>query len=122
LSDSRRGLQQAFIPEAQINILRSYAWQRDRWLADAGRAMQHMQQTLNAPEERRTGLIQASNRAISIPSWVMAGSIELMSRSSKSILSPSSLILRSSGCRSTSIRLCSSSIGVRLTSNRPVES
>jgi transposase len=37
-------LKQAFVPEAQIATLRSYVRQRDRWVTEAGRAIQHMQQ------------------------------------------------------------------------------
>lgn len=39
-------LKQAFLPSGEIATLRSYMRQRDRWVADAARAIQHMQQAL----------------------------------------------------------------------------
>jgi hypothetical protein len=50
-------LKQAFIPEAQIATLRSYVRQRDRWVADAGRAIQHMQQALELMNIKLTEVV-----------------------------------------------------------------
>lgn len=50
-------LKQAFVPEAQISTLRSYARQRDRWVADAGRAIQHMQQALELMNVKLTEVV-----------------------------------------------------------------
>lgn len=50
-------LKQAFIPEAQIATLRSYVRQRDRWVTDAGRAIQHMQQALELMNVKLTEVV-----------------------------------------------------------------
>jgi transposase len=50
-------LKQAFLPEAQIATLRSYMRQRDRWVADAGRAIQHMQQALELMNVKLTEVV-----------------------------------------------------------------
>jgi transposase len=50
-------LKQAFVPEAQISTLRSYVRQRDRWVADAGRAIQHMQQALELMNVKLTEVV-----------------------------------------------------------------
>lgn len=50
-------LKQAFVPEAQIATLRSYVRQRDRWVADAGRAIQHMQQALELMNVKLTEVV-----------------------------------------------------------------
>lgn len=50
-------LKQAFVPEAQIATLRSYVRQRDRWVADAGRAIQHMQQALELMNIKLTEVV-----------------------------------------------------------------
>src|SRR5262249_52917197 len=44
-------------PEAQIMILRSYVRQRDRWVADAARAIQHMQQALELMNIKLTEVV-----------------------------------------------------------------
>lgn len=51
-------LKQAFVPEARIATLRSYVRQRDRWVADAGRAIQHMQQALELMNVKLTEVIR----------------------------------------------------------------
>jgi transposase len=50
-------LKQAFVPEVQIATLRSYVRQRDRWVADAGRAIQHMQQALELMNLKLTEVV-----------------------------------------------------------------
>ena len=50
-------LKQAFLPDAQIATLRSYVRQRDRWVADAGRAIQHMQQALELMNVKLTEVV-----------------------------------------------------------------
>lgn len=50
-------LKQAFVPEARIATLRSYVRQRDRWVADAGRAIQHMQQALELMNVKLTEVV-----------------------------------------------------------------
>lgn len=50
-------LKQAFLPDAQVTTLRSYMRQRDRWVADAGRAIQHMQQALELMNVKLTEVV-----------------------------------------------------------------
>lgn len=50
-------LKQAFVPGAEIATLRSYVRQRDRWVADAGRAIQHMQQALELMNVKLTEVV-----------------------------------------------------------------
>jgi transposase len=50
-------LKPAFLPEAEIATLRSYMRQRDRWVADAGRAIQHMQQALELMNVKLTEVV-----------------------------------------------------------------
>lgn len=50
-------LKQAFIPDAQIGTLRSYLRQRDRWVTDASRAIQHMQQALELMNVKLTEVV-----------------------------------------------------------------
>jgi transposase len=50
-------LKQAFLPEAQIATMRSYMRQRDRWVAEAGRAIQHMQQALELMNVKLTEVV-----------------------------------------------------------------
>ncbi len=50
-------LRPAFLPEAEIATLRSYMRQRDRWVADAGRAIQHMQQALELMNVKLTEVV-----------------------------------------------------------------
>lgn len=50
-------LKQAFVPEARTATLRSYVRQRDRWVADAGRAIQHMQQALELMNVKLTEVV-----------------------------------------------------------------
>jgi transposase len=50
-------LKRAFIPEAEIATLRAYMRQRDRWVADAGRAIQHMQQALELMNVKLTEVV-----------------------------------------------------------------
>jgi transposase len=50
-------LKQAFVPEAQIATLRSYVRQRDRWVVDASRAIQHMQQALELMNVKLTEVV-----------------------------------------------------------------
>jgi transposase len=50
-------LRQAFVPEAQIATLRSYVRQRDRWVTEAGRAIQHMQQALELMNVKLTEVV-----------------------------------------------------------------
>ncbi len=51
-------LKQAFIPEAKIATLRSYVRQRDRWVTDAARAIQHMQQALELMNVKLTEVVK----------------------------------------------------------------
>ena len=50
-------LKQAFVPEAQIATLRSYVRQRDRWVTEAGRSIQHMQQALELMNVKLTEVV-----------------------------------------------------------------
>jgi len=50
-------LKQAFLPTAQIATLRAYMRQRDRWVAEAGRAIQHMQQALELMNVKLTEVV-----------------------------------------------------------------
>ena len=50
-------LKPAFLPEAEIGALRSYMRQRDRWVADAARAIQHMQQALELMNVKLTEVV-----------------------------------------------------------------
>ncbi len=50
-------LKRAFIPEAEIATLRAYMRQRDRWVADAGRSVQHMQQALELMNVKLTEVV-----------------------------------------------------------------
>lgn len=50
-------LKEAFLPQTQIATLRSYMRQRDRWVADAGRAIQHMQQALELMNVKLTEVV-----------------------------------------------------------------
>jgi transposase len=50
-------LKQAFLPGAEIATLRSYMRQRDRWVADAARAIQHMQQALELMNVKLTEVV-----------------------------------------------------------------
>ena len=50
-------LKKAFVPEAEIATLRSYVRQRERWVADAGRAIQHMQQALELMNVKLTEVV-----------------------------------------------------------------
>lgn len=50
-------LKPAFVPEAQIATLRSYMRQRERWVSDAARAIQHMQQALELMNVKLTEVV-----------------------------------------------------------------
>jgi len=50
-------LKQAFIPGVEVATLRSYVRQRDRWVADAARAIQHMQQALELMNVKLTEVV-----------------------------------------------------------------
>ncbi len=50
-------LKPAFLPEADIATLRSYMRQRNRWVADAARAIQHMQQALELMNVKLTEVV-----------------------------------------------------------------
>lgn len=50
-------LKRAFVPGAEIVTLRSYVRQRDRWVADAARAIQHMQQALELMNIKLTEVV-----------------------------------------------------------------
>jgi transposase len=68
-------LKQAFVPEAQIATLRSYVRQRDRWVADAGRAIQHMQQALELMNLKLTEVVSdiTGTTGMSIIDSILAG-------------------------------------------------
>lgn len=68
-------LKQAFIPEAQIATLRSYVRQRDRWVADAGRAIQHMQQALELMNVKLTEVVSdiTGTTGLAIIDSILAG-------------------------------------------------
>jgi transposase len=50
-------LKQAFLPAAEIATLRAYMRQRDRWVTEAGRAIQHMQQALELMNVKLTEVV-----------------------------------------------------------------
>ncbi len=50
-------LKRAFIPGAEIATLRSYMRQRDRWVTDASRSIQHMQQALELMNVKLTEVV-----------------------------------------------------------------
>lgn len=50
-------LKPAFIPHEDIETLRAYMRQRDRWVADAGRAVQHMQQAMELMNIKLTEVV-----------------------------------------------------------------
>lgn len=50
-------LKPAFLPAAEIATLRSYMRQRDRWVSDAARAIQHMQQALELMNVKLTEVV-----------------------------------------------------------------
>ena len=50
-------LKPAFLPAADIATLRSYMRQRDRWVTDAARAIQHMQQALELMNVKLTEVV-----------------------------------------------------------------
>jgi transposase len=50
-------LKQAFLPTAEIATLRAYMRQRERWVADAARAIQHMQQALELMNIKLTEVV-----------------------------------------------------------------
>lgn len=68
-------LKQAFLPDAQIATLRSYVRQRDRWVADAGRAIQHMQQALELMNVKLTEVVSEITGAtgLAIIDSILAG-------------------------------------------------
>jgi hypothetical protein len=68
-------LKQAFIPEAQIATLRSYVRQRDRWVADAARAIQHMQQALELMNVKLTEVVSdiTGTTGLAIIDSILAG-------------------------------------------------
>ena len=51
-------LKPAFIPEEEVGMLRAYMRQRERWVADAGRAIQHMQQALELMNVKLTEVVR----------------------------------------------------------------
>lgn len=68
-------LKQAFVPEAQIATLRSYVRQRDRWVADAARAIQHMQQALELMNVKLTEVVSdiTGDTGLAIIDNILAG-------------------------------------------------
>lgn len=50
-------LKQAFLPAAEVATLRAYMRQRDRWVTEAGRAIQHMQQALELMNVKLTEVV-----------------------------------------------------------------
>lgn len=68
-------LKQAFVPEAQIATLRSYVRQRDRWVADAARAIQHMQQALELMNVKLTEVVSdiTGTTGLAIIDSILAG-------------------------------------------------
>lgn len=68
-------LKQAFVPEAQTATLRSYVRQRDRWVAEAGRAIQHMQQALELMNIKLTEVVSdiTGTTGMAIIDSVLAG-------------------------------------------------
>jgi len=51
-------LKPAFIPDETVSELRAYMRQRERWVADAGRAVQHMQQALELMNVKLTEVVR----------------------------------------------------------------
>lgn len=51
-------LKAAFIPDASITALRSYMRQRERWVDDAARAIQHMQQAMELMNIKLTEVVR----------------------------------------------------------------
>jgi transposase len=68
-------LKQAFVPGAEIATLRSYVRQRDRWVADAGRAIQHMQQALELMNVKLTEVVSdiTGTTGLAIIDSILAG-------------------------------------------------
>lgn len=74
-------LKQAFVPEAQIATLRSYVRQRDRWVVDASRAIQHMQQALELMNVKLTEVVNdiTGTTGLAIIDRILAGEREMPS-------------------------------------------
>lgn len=68
-------LKEAFLPGPQIAALRSYMRQRERWVADAGRAIQHMQQALELMNVKLTEVVSdiTGLTGLSIIDAILAG-------------------------------------------------
>jgi transposase len=68
-------LKPAFLPEADIATLRSYMRQRDRWVADAARAIQHMQQALELMNVKLTEVVSdiTGTTGMAIIAAILAG-------------------------------------------------
>lgn len=68
-------LKPAFIPDADITVLRAYMRQRERWVADAGRAIQHMQQAMELMNIKLTEVVTDITGAtgMSIIDSILAG-------------------------------------------------
>lgn len=68
-------LKQAFVPGPEIATLRSYVRQRERWVADASRAIQHMQKALELMNVKLTEVVSDITGAtgLSIIDRILAG-------------------------------------------------
>lgn len=68
-------LKRAFIPDPQISALRSYVRQRERWVTDAGRAVQHMQQAMELMNVKLTEVVSdvAGTTGLAIIDSILAG-------------------------------------------------
>jgi transposase len=68
-------LKKAFLPEAQIATLRSYVRQRERWVSDAARAVQHMQQALELMNVKLTEVVSdiTGSTGLAIIDSILAG-------------------------------------------------
>ena len=68
-------LKQAFFPGAEIGTLRCYMRQRERWIADAGRAIQHMQQALELMNVKLTEVVAdiTGSTGMAIIDGILAG-------------------------------------------------
>ena len=68
-------LKPAFIPDSTITKLRAYMRQRERWIADAGRAIQHMQQAMELMNVKLTEVVRnvAGKTGMAIIDSILAG-------------------------------------------------
>lgn len=68
-------LKRAFVPDQEVVSLRSYMRQRERWVADAARAIQHMQQALELMNVKLTEVVSdiTGTTGLAIIDGILAG-------------------------------------------------